>query len=88
MGGFIVFIIVLFILAALLRIDFFFTILYLFIGVYVVARFWSKRTLKHLKIQRTLEQRVFLGEQVPVIVTLKNQSRLPSKGCGSRRQSP
>ena len=77
MGGFIVFIIVLFALAALLRIDFFFTILYLFAGIYVAARVWSKRSLKQLKIERRLEQRVFLGEPVPVTITLKNQSRLP-----------
>ena len=46
MGNFIVFIIILFILAALLRIDFFFTILYLFVGVYIISRFWSRRTFK------------------------------------------
>ncbi len=77
MGNFILFILILFVLAALLRIDFFFTILYLFIGVYIVARFWSRRTLKQLKIQRRLEQRVFLGERVTVTLELENQSRLP-----------
>ncbi len=33
--------------------------------------------LKQLKIQRRLEQRVFLGERVTVTLELENQSRLP-----------
>lgn len=77
MRNIIVFILILFALASLLRIDFFFTILYLFIGVYVVARIWSRRVLKNLKISRTLEQRVFLGEQITVSLKLENLSRLP-----------
>ncbi len=77
MGNFIFFIVILFILAAILRIDFFFTILYLFIGVYFMARFWSRRVLKKLKIQRVFQQRAFLGERVTVTLQLENLSRLP-----------
>ena len=77
MRNFFIFILILLILAALLRIDFFFTILYLLIGVYIVLRVWSRRVLKNLKISRTLEQRVFLGEQITVTLTLENLSRLP-----------
>lgn len=77
MRNFIVFILILFALAALLRIDFFFTILYLFIGIYSVTRVWSRRVFKNLKINRTFEQRVFLGEQITVSLKLENLSRLP-----------
>lgn len=77
MSNFIFFILLLFVLAALLRIDFFFTILYLFVGVYVVLRIWSRRTLQQLHVQRSLPERVFLGEHITVTLTLKNQSRLP-----------
>lgn len=77
MGNFIFFILVLFVLAALLRIDFFFTILYLFVGVYVALRVWSRRALRHLHVERSLPERVFLGEHITVTLTLKNKSRLP-----------
>jgi uncharacterized protein (DUF58 family) len=77
MGHFIPFIIILFILAALLRIDFFFTILYLFIGIYLFSRFWTRRTLKKLKISRNFEHRAYLGEQLTVTLTIQNLSRLP-----------
>lgn len=77
MGNFVVFIIVLFALAALLRIDFFFTILYLFIGVYLVTRFWSHRMLKALKISRRVQERAFLGETIDVSLTVENLGHLP-----------
>jgi uncharacterized protein (DUF58 family) len=77
MGNFVFFVVVLFVLAALLRIDFFFTVLYLFAGVYILSRIWSRRMLKNLRITRTLEQRAFLGEQVAVTLKFENLSRLP-----------
>nr|BAL57566.1 hypothetical conserved protein [uncultured Chloroflexota bacterium] len=77
MGNFITFLLVLFALAALLRIDFFFTILYLYLGVYLVSRFWLQQILKHLEISRTLPRRAFWGETVTVSLKLQNQSRLP-----------
>jgi uncharacterized protein (DUF58 family) len=77
MRKFIPFILLLFILAALLRIDFFFTILYLFVGVYILSHLWLRRVFSQLEIARTLQQRAFLDEKVPVTLKLKNQSRLP-----------
>lgn len=77
MGNFIIFILALFALAALLRIDFFFSILYLFVGVYVLSHIWSRRMLKNLRISRMLPQRAFLGDRVTVTLKLENLSRLP-----------
>lgn len=77
MGNFIIFILALFALAALLRIDFFFSILYLFVSVYVIAHFWSRRILRHVRISRSLIQRAFLGDHVMVTLTVENLSRLP-----------
>ena len=77
MGNFIVFIVVLFILAALFRIDFFFTILYLLVGVYIISRFWMRRSLTSLQITREMEQRAFLGDKITVTLRLDNLSRLP-----------
>jgi uncharacterized protein (DUF58 family) len=77
MGNFILFLLVLFVLAALLRIDFFFTILYLFVGVYLLSRMWSRRMLRHLHIERQLQNRAFLGDRITVTLKLENRSRLP-----------
>ncbi|MCB9100425.1 MAG: DUF58 domain-containing protein [Anaerolineales bacterium] len=77
MGNFIVFILILFVLAALLRIDFFFTIVYLMIGVYVATRFWARRMLTRLIFSRRLPTRAFLGEEITVTLTLENLSMLP-----------
>jgi uncharacterized protein (DUF58 family) len=77
MGNFVIFILVLFALAALLRIDFFFTVLYLFAGVYILSRLWSRRMLRNLIISRSMERRAFLGERVSVTLKLENRSRLP-----------
>lgn len=77
MGNFIIFILTLFALAALLRIEFFFTVLYLFVGIYLVSQIWSRRMLRHLQVERSLERRAFLGDRVTVTLRLKNLSRLP-----------
>ena len=71
------FILLLFILAALLRIDFFFTILYLAGGAYILARLWAGRMLKHLTVTRTMLDRAFPGEKVAVTLTFENRSYLP-----------
>lgn len=77
MGNFIVFILVLFALAALLRIDFFFSILYLLVGVYLLSHFWARRMLKHLHAGRSLTRRAFLGDQVNITLKVENRGRLP-----------
>jgi uncharacterized protein (DUF58 family) len=77
MRNFIPFILILFMLAALLRIDFFFTILYLFVGVYVLSHLWLRRVFSQLEVNRSLQQRAFLDEKITVTLKLKNQSRLP-----------
>ena len=77
MGNFIVFIIVLFIVAALLRVDFFFTLLYLFLGIFILSHLWSKRVMQNLYISREMQPRAFWGDKVEVVVKLENRSRLP-----------
>jgi len=77
MGNFIVFIIVLFIVAALLRVDFFFTLLYLFLGIFILSHLWSKQAMRNLRLTREMQPRAFWGDKVKVVVKLKNQGRLP-----------
>lgn len=77
MNPFYIFIIILFLLAAFLRIDFFFTILYLVTGIYIILRVWSDQIIKNLGIQRVFTNRAFIGDKIKVSLTIKNGSRLP-----------
>lgn len=77
MSNFLLFTLVLFVLAALLRIDFFFTILYLFVGAYILSSLWSRRMLSQLTLTRRFQQRAFLGDTIEVTLKLQNRSHLP-----------
>ena len=59
-----IFLVILFVAAALLRDDFSFTILYLFTGIYIVGRWWSGRSTKAVRIVRNFTPRAFLGDDV------------------------
>ena len=72
-----IFVLLLFALAALLRLDFFFTLFYLFGAVFVLSRLWAGQTFKRLSVTRKMASRAFPGEQITVILTLKNLSYLP-----------
>ena len=72
-----VFLVVLFVAAALLRDDFAFTILYLFAGIYIVGRWWSGRAMKAIRIFRDFTPRAFLGDDVKVRLEIRNSGILP-----------
>jgi uncharacterized protein (DUF58 family) len=71
------FLLILFIIAAFLRIDFFFTIVYLLFAVYLLSRLWTRRTVHHLRVQRHFMDRAFCGEQVMVDTVVHNAGWLP-----------
>jgi uncharacterized protein (DUF58 family) len=77
MKPFYIFIIILFLLAAFLRIDFFFTILYLMTGVYIILHIWSDQIMKKLSIKRIFSDRAFIDDTIKISLTIKNGSRLP-----------
>ncbi len=77
MYSFVVFVAILFILAAVLRVDFFFTMAYFFAGIYLVSRLWSKRMIEQLTVRRDLTHRAFLGDEIDVTVTFENRGWLP-----------
>jgi uncharacterized protein (DUF58 family) len=77
MSPFFIFIIAIFILSALLRIEFFFTILYLFVGIYFVFRLWSEQTARKIIVKRDFYDRAFVGDAVQISLYVKNGSRLP-----------
>jgi uncharacterized protein (DUF58 family) len=74
---FLMFMILLFVMAALVRDDYVFHILYLFLGASLAGRWWSRRALRGVGLQRVVDQRAFPGETVPVRLRIENPSWLP-----------
>jgi len=66
-----------FALAVLLRVEFFFYILYLLFGVYFLAQVWTRRSMHQLAHTRTFTRRVFLGEKIEVELEITNGGLLP-----------
>jgi uncharacterized repeat protein (TIGR01451 family) len=77
MRSFLPYLLVLFLVAAVLRVDFFFTIAYLFFLLYLLSRLWTQRTSHSLRVERRFTQRAFFGDQVTVEVTVRNAGPLP-----------
>jgi uncharacterized protein (DUF58 family) len=48
--------------AILLRLDFVFYLVYVLVGVYSLARWWTVRSLPRLRVKRHFTDRAFLGE--------------------------
>jgi len=74
---YLIFLIILFVAAALVRDEFVFTILYLFTGAYILGRWWTSRALKSLQLTRIVDSRAFIGEDVPVRLEVRNRGLLP-----------
>ena len=70
-------VLVLFLLAVFLRIDFYFSIVYLLAAVYLLARLWTRAGWQHLSVQRRLVNRAFPDETIPVELIVRNTGRLP-----------
>ena len=77
MRRFFPFLLFLFFIAIFLRIDFFFTIAYLFVLLFLMARLWIGRGLQQVHFERQYTPRAFSGDEVAVQVTVHNRGRLP-----------
>jgi uncharacterized protein (DUF58 family) len=77
MGGFVPFMLILFALGVVLRIDFFFTIFYLFTGIYLLSRFWVERIKKGLRAERHVTSHAFIGDPVTLELAIRNVGWLP-----------
>lgn len=73
-------------LAVLLRVDLIFYLVYVLAGSYLLARWWTARSLPHLHVTRRFQDRVFLGEAVPVVIEIVNRSwwPVPWLRCGEK----
>jgi uncharacterized protein (DUF58 family) len=77
MRNFVLFLLVLFVIAAFLRVDFFFTVVYLLFVVYLLSRIWTRRTLENLRVCRCFTDHAFFGDQVTVDLSVHNADWLP-----------
>jgi uncharacterized protein (DUF58 family) len=75
--GFLVLMVLLFLLAALFRQDFVVTILYLFAGVFIAGSWWSRRSINSVVCERNFTTRAFLNEQIKIRLKIINQGWLP-----------
>ncbi|MBP7686815.1 MAG: DUF58 domain-containing protein [Thermoflexales bacterium] len=75
--NFFLLLILLAIVAIGLREDFVLTLVYFFVGVYAVGRWWSHRALSAVQFTRTFPKRAFLSEKVPLKLELINTRWLP-----------
>ena len=66
MRRFVPYLLALFVVAALLRVDFFFTIVYLLLIVYILSRLWVQHTVNRLEIRRRFADHAFCGDTIPV----------------------
>ena len=77
MGELIPFLFFLFFFAVFLRDEFIFTVLYIFLGLYLVGRWASIIAIRKVGFSREFSSRAFIGEDVAVRLQVFNQSWLP-----------
>lgn len=70
-------IIILFLLAAILRSELFFYLLYVVVGLHAAARLWIHRGARRLEVKRHAPVAAFPGEHVPVTIEVHNGGLLP-----------
>ena len=74
---FVLFLIIVVVLAAVLQQDFVLTLFYFVVGSYAVARWWSGRALKSVLVQREFNNRAFINDKITIRLTLINSTYLP-----------
>ncbi len=68
---------VLFLIAALVRMDWVYYLVYLVGGVWVFSHWWIRRSLSHVRMERIMPRFAFTNEYVPVKVRIENRAWLP-----------
>jgi uncharacterized protein (DUF58 family) len=77
MKGLTSFLIILLVIAAILQLDVYFSVLYLLGAVYLLSRLWNRRMLEPVSAGRSFVARAFHGEQIKVTLHVRNAGRLP-----------
>lgn len=68
---------ILFIIATLLRLDWVYYLVYVVGGVWVFSHWWIRRSFSKLDVQRKMMQSAFVGERLSVHLRIANRSWLP-----------
>ena len=68
---------VLLVTAAVVKGGFALTIIYLFLGIYIISLFWTRQSTKNISCERKFEKRAFWGEEVTVQLEIRNKGWLP-----------
>jgi len=76
-GDYLPLLIFLIFVAAFLRDDFAFTLVYLLVGVFLVGSLWSRQALAGITYKRNFYSRAFLGEKIRVELEIINTKWLP-----------
>lgn len=69
--------VLLLLIAIFFQVDFFFNVLYLVVGAWLLGQAWVAYGLRHVRVQRQFQARAFHGDDIPVQVQLTNTGRLP-----------
>lgn len=81
-------IIALLVVAAFLRVDFIFYIVYVLAGIYLWSRWHTPRAFKKLRFERSFADHAFLNERVTIQLIVQNQGRLPLPWIQFRESVP
>ena len=77
MGNLSILIIILVAIAILLKLDFVFFVVYVLVGLWIIARFGFKRGLEKLTWRRLFTDHAFLNDQVEMTIEIRNDYWLP-----------
>ncbi|MCB0104764.1 MAG: DUF58 domain-containing protein [Caldilineaceae bacterium] len=81
-------ILILFLVGAIMRIDWVYYLVYVLGGVWIFSHWWIRRVLEKLEVQRLMVDHAFLNEKVPVTLRFVNHSRLPLPWLQLQEQAP
>lgn len=71
------FIIFLMILAVFLRAESALTIIYMIVGTFLLGFWWNRRALRHVDVTRKYVSHAFQGDEINVLLSIKNKSIVP-----------
>jgi uncharacterized protein (DUF58 family) len=70
-------VLVLFLIATLLRLDWVYYLVYVVGGIWIASHWGVRRSFRTLELRRQMLYNAFLGEKIPVLLRLTNRSWLP-----------
>ena len=76
-GDYLPLLIFLIFVAAFLRDDFAFTLVYLLVGIFLIGSWWSRQAIAAVTYKRRFYNRAFLGEKINIELEIKNTKWLP-----------